>query len=120
VEEECIALDVPLVGVTCPEFAKWCEDDYGLPPVVMTRNKDEYAELFNHKINTLFITGGRLHTLQKDFMLSTQKMNDIYVKDCAPSIPVINPRGGIENAAKIILKLKNTFGDEEAQSFFNI
>ena len=120
VEEECIALDVPLVGITCPEFAKWCEDDYGLPPVIMTRNKDEYAELFNQKINTLFVTGGRLHTLQKDFMLSTMYMNDIYIKDCAPSVPVINPQGGIENAAKALIKLENTFKDEEAQKFFNL
>ena len=120
VEEECIALDVPLVGITCPEFAQWCEDDYGLPPVVITRDKDEYAELFNQKINQIFITGGRVHTLKKDFMLSTMYMNDIYIKDCAPSVPVINSRGGIENAAKIILKLKNTFGDEEAQKFFNL
>jgi len=99
---------IPLLGITCWEYAPWVPDEQDRPPVVVCRLARKYADLFTDLINVLIVTGGRAHALTHDVAGSLAKGNNIVVCNCAPFVDggegsdVQNAAARLENNLKHI------------------
>lgn len=94
-------LDMPIVGITCPEFASYVPDEDHRPPVVVMNSRSQSSKLFVELLDILVITGGREHTFRHDLQaLSMEKR--VLVCNCAPDVPSYGDRGEIANAASLL------------------
>jgi len=108
------------VGVTCPRFLLYIQDDPQLGPVYVASTKEEYAGLYVEWADLLITTGGREHALVHDIYCACKSLTKIYFvnvlklicSNLSQSGILVNPATGkvtIENAPAVFGNIVSFF-----------
>jgi hypothetical protein len=61
IQEYCLEKSIPLVGLTCYDWAEYIPDEAGLPDVYLASDSAEFGKLMADSSNKVVVTGGRAY-----------------------------------------------------------
>jgi hypothetical protein len=59
VQDYCLQKSIPIVGLTCYDWAEYVPDEAGLPDVYITKDPASFGRLIADSSNKIVVTGGR-------------------------------------------------------------